>query len=121
MLEKNEIQRLLDIAFLGFHTGKTLLARDIVKGLDHVLKESVELEICRAMGFFSVDRFEEARQVLESAEEKFTQSSMVKVYTALVDILEKKYQDAEAKLTRIIEIGDDPAAVRLGQTLLDGL
>lgn len=116
MLETIEIQRLLDIACLGFQRGKGKLARDIVAGLDTILTDDLSLEICRAMGFYTVDRFEEAREVLDNAMETFPDNSMVWVHLALVDILETKNEDAKVKIDRVMEKGDDEAAVALAKT-----
>ena len=71
MLERQQIQRLLDLAFLGCQTGHIGLARQVVEGLDQMLGNSVELEICRAMGYYTVDQFETAKEILAAAWEKF--------------------------------------------------
>lgn len=121
MLEKHEVQRLLDLAFFGFQNGKGKLSREIIEGLDQLLEESVELEICRAMGFYTIDEFEKARQVLENALGVFPDNSMVRIYMALVDILEEKSEDAREKILNVIEKDDDPEAVALGKTFLKEL
>lgn len=121
MLEKHEVQRLLDLAYFGFQNGKGKLASDIIEGLDQILDKSVELEICRAMGFYTIDRFDEARQVLEKAQEFSPDNSMVEVHMALVDILEEKFNDARQKISRVVETDDDPAATALAKTFLEEL
>lgn len=118
MLEQQQIQRLLDIAFLGCHKGQAGLSRIVIQGLDQVLENSVELEICRAMSFYTVDQFEEARQILSEALDKFPGDAMVLTHTALVEILEGNINDAKEKLGGVIAENKDPEAVELAEKLL---
>lgn len=118
MLERNQIQRLLDIAYLGCQKGHVGLAREVIDGLDQLLENSVELEICRAMAFYTVDQFEPALEVLNAANEKFPENAMIQTHTALVDILMKNTVDAQKKLEAVISKNDDPAATTLAKTLL---
>jgi len=118
MLERKQIQRLLDIAFLGCHNGHTGLSRQVVQGLDQLLEDSVELEICRAMGHYTVDQFDEANDILSRAEEKFPGDHMIKTHMALVDLLKGNTFEAKEKLDQVISHGKDPAAQNLAQKLV---
>ncbi|MBI9092607.1 MAG: hypothetical protein JEZ12_25605 [Desulfobacterium sp.] len=118
MLERKQIQRLLDIAFLGFQKGHTAQARQVIDGLDQLLEESVELEICRAMGFYTVDQFEAATEILSAAEEKYPENPMVKTHTALVDLLLGNTFEAKNKLDHVIEGDLDPQATALAKQLM---
>lgn len=118
MLERQQIQRLLDIAFLGCHNGYIGLARQVVEGLDQVLEDSVELEICRAMGYYTVDQFEAANAVLSAAEEKFPGNHMIQTHMALVDLLMGNIFEAKEKLNRVITQDQDLDAQKLAQILV---
>jgi len=94
------------------------LAREVIQGLDQLLDDSVELEICRAMGFYTVDQFDSARDVLSAAEEKFPGNPMVKTHMALVDVLTDNTPAAKEKLDQVIAEAKDPAATDLAQKLV---
>ena len=117
MLEQKQIKRLLDIAFLGCQKGHIGLARNVIEGLDQMLENSVELEICRAMSFYTVDQFEKAAEVLSAAGEKFPGDQMIKTYSALVDILMENLFEAKEKLNSVISKNKDKDAVNLAQEL----
>ena len=109
MLERRQIQRLLDVALLGCQKGHAGLARQVIEGLDQMLEESPELEICRAMSFYTVDQFEEANEVLSAAEENFSEDQMIKTHAALVDLLMGNTHEAKEKLDHVISEDKDPA------------
>lgn len=118
MLERIQIQRLLDIAFLGCKEGVTGLSRQVIEGLDELLKDSSELEICRAMSFYTVDQFEEAVEVLTQAQGKFPDNQMIKTHMGLVDILMENTSEAKEKLDQVISDDSDPDAVKLAKELV---
>lgn len=118
MLERKQIQRLLDIALLGCQKGQTGLARQVIEGLDQMLEDSPELEICRAMSFYTVDQFEDANEILSAAEEKFPEDPMIKTHAALVDLLMENTHEAREKLDYVISEDKDSAATKLAQELV---
>jgi thioredoxin-like negative regulator of GroEL len=118
MLERKQTQRLLDIALLGCHTGYTELSRNVVEGLDQLLAKSAELEICRAMGYYTVDQFDEAKKILAAAEEAFPDNQMVKTHTALVDILMGETIEAKKNLDQVAAQDEDEDAQKLALTLI---
>lgn len=117
MLEKQQIKRLMDIAFTGCQNGSASHARRVIKGLDQMLENSVELEICRAMSFYTVDQFEEAGKVLKAAHDNFPDDQMVVTHMALVDILTENMPEAAEKLNKVISDGKDQEAVSLAEKL----
>ncbi len=119
MLERKQTQRLLDIALLGCQTGHTALARDVVEGLDQLLEKSAELEICRAMGYYTVDQFDEAKEILGAALERFPDDQMVKTHTALVDILMGETIDAKKTLDQVAAQNKDADAQKFAATLME--
>ncbi|MBF0201775.1 MAG: hypothetical protein HQK66_10785 [Desulfamplus sp.] len=118
MLEPNQIKRLLDIAALGCHRGHAGLAREIITGLDQLLENSVELEICRAMSYYTVDQFPEAIDILSSAGEKFPGNPMITAHMALVEILMDNGIDARKKLDAVAAQSEDLEAKRLAEILI---
>ncbi|MDY0220910.1 MAG: hypothetical protein RBR67_07220 [Desulfobacterium sp.] len=118
MLERKQTQRLLDIALLGCQTGHTALARDVVAGLDQLLEKSAELEICRAMGYYTVDQFDEAKKILDAALENFPENQMVKTHKALVDILMGETIDSKKNLDQVAAQDKDMDAQKLALTLI---
>lgn len=119
MLERKQTQRLLDIALLGCQTGHTALARDVVDGLDQLLENSAELEICRAMGYYTVDQFDEAKKILAAARERFPDDQMVKTHTALVDILMDDPLEAKKNLDQVVAQDKDVDAQKLALALIE--
>jgi thioredoxin-like negative regulator of GroEL len=119
MLERKQTQRLLDIALLGCQTGHTTLARDVIEGLDQLLEKSAELEICRAMGYYTVDQFDEAKEILGAALERFPDDQMVKTHTALVDILMGETIDAKKNLDQVAAQNKDADAQKFAATLIE--
>ena len=83
-----------------------------------MLEESVELEICRAMSFYTVDQFKEANEILSTAEERFPDDDMVKTHIALVDLLMGNTFEAREKLDRVMAREKDPEAKKLAQELI---
>jgi len=119
MLEKQQTKRLMDIALLGCQTGHTGLARQVVEGLDQLLDQSVELEICRAMGYYTVDQFEVAKEILGAALEKFPGDQMIKTHIALVDILMGETMEAQKSLDQVVAQDKDLDAQKLAKTLVE--
>lgn len=119
MLEKDQIQRLLDIAFMGCQNGQVGLARKVIDGLDQVLAHSPELEICKAMSFYVVDQFEPALAVLSDAGQAFPDNDMIKVHTALVHTLSGEKETARQTLSALAESSQEPGAAALAKSLLE--
>lgn len=117
MLERNQIQRLLDMAFLGCQKGCIGEARQVIDGLDLLLENSAELEICRAMSHYAVDQFDQANGILAAAKEKHPDNPMIDTQQALVDILMEKSAEAGKKLDQVIRANRDPDAVKLAEQL----
>ena len=118
MLEQHQIQRLLDIAFVGCQQGRSGLARQVIEGLDLLLEDSLELEICRAMSFYTVNDFGRAREILDAAAEKFAHDPMCITHLALVDILEGETAQARERLDGVIAQNKDAEAVQLATSLV---
>lgn len=119
MLEQDQTQRLLDIAFYGCQKGEVGLARQVIKGLDQLLSDSPELEICRAMSFYTLDQFEEALDILDRAGKAFPDNQMIAVHGALVGILGGEKDAARTVLAEVISADQDKDAVKLAQALLE--
>ena len=119
MLEKREIQRLLDIGFLGCNRGYAALSRKVIAGLDQVLDSSVELEICRAMGHYTVDEFDAARDILNAALERFPGEAMVLTHLALAEGLAGETDAARNRLEGVMADSKDEAAKTLAGKLLE--
>lgn len=119
MLEQIQIQRLLDIALFGCHKGEVGLARQVIEGLDQVLCDSPELEICRAMSFYTVNQFDQAMEVLTKAEASFGDNLMVKTHKGIVQSLMGEKDDARKTLEAVVQNSHDPDAVTLASAFLD--
>ncbi|MCG8566387.1 MAG: hypothetical protein MI747_15025 [Desulfobacterales bacterium] len=117
MLEKYQTKRLLDIAFLGCQRGETALARKVIAGLDLLLDDSVELEICRAMSHYTVDEFEPAREVLTAALDRFPNEPLLGIHLALVDHLTDQDFQARERLDQVLASDADSDVLALARAI----